>query len=289
VGEATAGADGRGGTRRAQGSEALTAHGPDAGASRPSYSRLLDTLVFSSAWVALAAAALAAAGSQAMGIPIAPAAVGLAFCGTLVVYNVDRLRDYDRDRETTPARSDFVARHGAGLSLLTVAAGVSSVYFAVAAGATAVLVLAPILGLGLLHRRIKHLTFAKSAYITAAWVGVVVGVPAAIDPRATHVAWTGGIFALAIFANAMASNIRDREVAAARFGTAAVLGVARGLAAAGIAAGCLAPGAARALVAVPIATFLVLLPFRQEERYGLYAVDGALVVGALGSIAALRL
>jgi len=133
-----------------------------------------------------------------MTLPIAPAAVGLAFCGTLVVYNVDRLRDLDRDRATAPARSAFVTRHGAGLALLTVAAGLLSAGFAVAAGPRALLVLAPIFGLGLLHRRLKHVTFAKSAYITAAWVGVAVGLPFAIAPHAGAVGWAAAILTPAI-------------------------------------------------------------------------------------------
>jgi hypothetical protein len=37
-----------------------------------------------------------------MGVEIAPDAVGLAFSGTLVVYNLDRLRDLDGDRCSSP-------------------------------------------------------------------------------------------------------------------------------------------------------------------------------------------
>jgi hypothetical protein len=220
-----------------------------------------------------------------MGVSVSVAAVGLAVSGTLVVYNVDRLRDLDRDRTTSPRRTAFVARHGAALSLLTVAAGAGSVAFAIAAGPRSGLVWVPILGLGLLHRRIKHVTFTKSAYITAAWVAVVVGLPVAIDPGAVRVAWTVGVVGLAIFANAVASNVRDAEVAAARFGTRAALQVARGIAAAGVAAGFAAPAEIRPLTAVPLATLFALLPFRRSERYGLVVVDGALLVGALASVA----
>jgi len=246
---------------------------------------LLDTIVFSSVWVSLAAAFLTAACSLAMGVPISAAAVGLAFSGTLLVYNVDRLRDLDRDRITSPLRSRFVDRHGAGLALLTVAAGGSSIAFALAAGARSSLVLVPILGLGLLHRRIKHLTFAKAAYIAGAWVAVVVGVPVAIDRGADHVSWSAWVVGLAIFANAIASNVRDKEVAAARFGTRASLRAARLVSTVGVAVGLLAPAEIRPLAAVPFLTLCVLLPFRPTERYGLVAVDGALVAGAMASIA----
>jgi hypothetical protein len=244
---------------------------------------MLDVLAFSSLWVAAAAAALTVACSLAMGIGVTGAAVGLAFAGTLVVYNVDRLRDLDADRETAPDRSAFVAKHGGNLALVTAAASVGSLVFALAA------VLVPILCLGLLHRRIKHLVFVKSAYITAAWVGVVAGVPALIDPAATQVAWVVGITASALFANAVASNVRDGDVAAARFGPHRALSAARACALLGIAVAAAAPTPARSLMAVPAATLLALLLFRPEERYGLLIVDGALLAGAVvaGGVASL--
>jgi hypothetical protein len=229
----------------------------------------------------MAAAALSAACSRAMGIPPPATAVGLAFTGTLVVYNVDRLRDLRADRATAPDRSAFVAAHGGTLAFTTVAAGAGALVFAAAAGPRVWAVLVPILVLGLLHRRIKHLTFVKSAYLTGAWVGVVVGVPAFVDPAATRVAWTLAIAGPAIFANAVASSVRDFEVAAARFGPRPVLNVARALALAGVAVAAAAPGPARPLAAVPLATLLALLPFRAGERYGLVVVDGALLAGAL--------
>jgi len=254
-----------------------------------SFTRTLDVLTFSSLWVAAAAAALTVACSLAMGIAVAGAAVGLAFAGTLVVYNVDRLRDLDADRATAPDRSAFVAKHGGNLALVTVAAAVGSLVFALAGGTRVWAVLVPILGLGLLHRRIKHLVFGKSAYITAAWVGVVAGVPALIDPAATQVAWTVAITAAALFANAMASSVRDLEVAAARFGPRRALYAARAFALLGVSVAAAAPAPARSLMAVPAATLFALLLFRPGERYGLRVVDGALLAGAVvaGGVASL--
>jgi len=252
-------------------------------APRPPW--LVDALVFSSVWVAAAAGMLAVACSRAMGAPVAIPAVGLAFAGTLVVYNVDRLRDLERDRATTPQRSAFVDRHGGGLALLALGAGLLSLAFALFAGPRVWLLLAPVLGLGLLHRRIKHLTFGKSAYITAAWVVVVVLVPAVIHPRASAVGWAAAFCASAIFANAIACNIRDDEVAAALLGERKALLAARLCAAAGCLLGLIAPAPVRHLAAVPLATLLVLIPFRSSERFGLIAVDGALLAGGLTAAA----
>ena len=198
-----------------------------------------------------------------------------------MVYNVDRLRDVERDRATTPRRSDFVDHHGGGLALLAIGAGLASLVFAIFAGPRVWLLLAPVLVLGLFHRRIKHWTFGKSAYITAAWVAVVVIVPAAIDPRATAIGWVAALTASAILANAIASDVRDREVAAARLGEGPALFAARVCAAGGCLLGLLAPAPTRNLAALPLATLLALLAFRPSERYGLVVVDGALLAGAL--------
>lgn len=251
-------------------------------------SSLLDAVVFSSIWVAAAAGALSVACALAMGIAPSLTATGIAFAGTLVVYTVDRLRDVDRDRTTTPDRSAFVMRHGGELSLLALAAAIASAAFAVTAGPRTWLVLTPVLAIGLLHRRLKHLTFGKSGYITLSWVAVVVGVPVAIGPGARDVGWAIAFCTTAIFANAIASNIRDREVAAARFGPARALAAARTIAAGGALCGAVAPMPVASLALVPLMTLGVLIPFRPSERYGLVGVDGALLVGAIAAAALAR-
>ena len=242
---------------------------------------ILDAVVFSSVWVSAAAGALCASASLAMGLTPASSVVGIAVSGTLFVYNVDRLRDLDRDLATTPERSAFVERNRGILVALSVAAGLFSLVFAFSVGSGPTLLLLPVLAAGLAHRRLKRIPFAKSAYITAAWLLVVVGVPAVADPAAANVAWTAGILGLAIFANAIASNVRDAEAAIVRFGRDPGLNVARLFAALGLLLGTAAPPAVRPLVAVSLATLAALVAFRSGERYGLIVVDGALLAGAL--------
>lgn len=250
--------------------------------------RLLDPLAFSSLWLAGTAAALAAAASQALAIPPAPRALGLAFCGTLVVYNVDRLRDLERDRLTAPARSAFVEAHGGLLAALCVLAGLVCLVLAWPPRAAVLLLLAPILAAGLAHRRLKRFGFAKALYLVAAWVGVTVGLPAVlarspVEPGA--LASTTGILAASILANAIASNIRDQEAGALRVGLATALATARVVAFLAVLFAVLAPPPIRRLLPIPALTLCALLPFRADERYGLLVVDGALLVGALASLA----
>jgi hypothetical protein len=236
--------------------------------------------------VALAAAVLAAAASRAMGLPIRPDVLGLAFAGTLVVYGVDRLRDLPRDRLTSPDRAAFVARHHRLLSVVTAAAGVVAVACGLRIGLRAVGVAALVMAVGLLHRRLKRLAFAKALYISAAWVAVVVGVPLAASPGSLPRSplATAACLGLAILANAIASNVRDDEAGAAQVGPERALRAARGVAVLGLLAGLLAEPGARGLIAVPTATLAALIGFRPTERYGLVAVDGALIAGGLAAL-----
>ena len=247
--------------------------------------RLLDALVFSSVWLAGAAAALCVACSLALGARPRATVVAVAALGTLVVYNADRLRDLPRDRETAPERSAFVARHAVALRLLAALSAVGGTGLALRLGPRAVALLAAVLAVGLLHRRLKRLVLAKAFYLTAAWLAVVVGLPALEATRPRDVGWAVTLLGAALFANAVASNVRDGEAAAARFGATRVMRVARLVALAGGALGVAAPAAVAPLAAVPFATLLALLRFRAGERYGLLVVDGALFAGALLAIA----
>ena len=246
--------------------------------------RLLDALAFTSLWVAGAAAALAAAAARVMGVPLPVDAVALAFCGTLVVYDVDRLRDLDRDRTTAPLRTAFVSAHRRLVSVLCVLAGLASIGLAWRAGGRAIAMLLPVLGLGLLHRRLKRFALGKPLYVTAAWVAVVVGLPAVTAAEPRHVGWVVAIVFLTILANAIASNVRDGEAAIARLGSGTPIRLARALAAVAVVTTLFAPVPVRAFVVVPLATGVALSAFHPGERYGHIAVDGALWLGALGAL-----
>ncbi len=248
-------------------------------------STLLETLAFTNLWVAAAAGALLVAAAQGLGVAPSGASVALAVTGTLVVYGVDRLRDLERDRAMTPRRSAFVSTHRDAMAGATALAAVSAIGIALVSGRETILLLVPVLAIGLLHRRIKHLALAKPAYISAAWLAVVVGVPAVQSPAASHGGWVAIVLAGAIVANAIASNVRDDEAAAAAWGSAVPLHIARTLAAGSVLLGALAPAPVRPLLAVPLVTLLVLVPFRPGERYGLIVVDGALLAGASAAIA----
>jgi hypothetical protein len=246
---------------------------------------LLELLAFSSLWVAATASALCAAAARALGAQPDAALLAIAAAGTLFVYNVDRLRDVARDRESSPRRTEFVERWRGALVALALTGGLVALALALRAGPRAIAVLAPIAVLGLAHRRLKHFAWWKPFYVSGAWTTVVVGLPAATSAAVRDLLWVGAIVASAILANVIASNLRDREAPAARFGARVPLRLARGAALTSCALALAAPDGARSLAPIPIATLAALAAFRPTELYGLLVVDGALLAGALAALA----
>jgi hypothetical protein len=254
--------------------------------------RIADAFLFSSLWLAVAAALLAAAASRALGAPAGLAAPALAFGGTLAVYNLDRLRDVARDRASAPARTAFVDRQRVALASLGAAGALLGAGCAAALPPRALAPLALALPLALAHRRLKRFWPAKAPYVSAGWLLVTVGVPAAAArtagagvPTLSRVGWAGAVLGLAFLGNAIASNVRDAEAGAAVVGHARALAAARLAAASGAALALFAPPPVRPLGLVALATLVALAAFRPSERYGLGVLDGALALGALGALA----
>ncbi len=185
-----------------------------------------DWIVFASFWIAAAAAALSIAVERILALPIHLSLVVLIFCGTLSLYNFDRLLDLARDMHTAPYRSQFIRKNFALLSALAIGAGAISATLALHFGKNAVLLCSGIFALGLLHLRWKKNVYLKSAYLALAWLLVVVGLPifvyiqdlsgpssvfASFDAPAllSCSAWILVSLGLSLFANALATSWFD--------------------------------------------------------------------------------
>jgi len=232
-------------------------------------------------WIASAAATLQAAASLAMGLPISAPALGLVVAGVLVIYNLDRLRDVDRDRTTAPERSRFVQQHRFWLWILC---GVSLLW------ATGLLLEAPLrvwllvstVGvLALAHRRLKRIGYAKEIYLTLAWVGGVVGLPTAFAPGTHAAMWASAALVPPLLANDIAASIQDREGLASLWGAPRAMTLARLLALFGLLATVAMPESIRPLCSVSATTLAALFWFREGEGYRMLVMDGALTAGAL--------
>ncbi|MGH0036111.1 MAG: hypothetical protein ACQGVK_13875 [Myxococcota bacterium] len=242
-------------------------------------------MAFSSLGAAAVAAALVCAVARVLGVEVSAAMVVLAFGGTGAVYGVDRLRDVERDRLTAPQRTAFVERHRRVLSGVCAGVALAAVGSAASLGPAVATLCAGVLALGLAHRRLKHVPIFKGLYVTGAWLAVVVGVPA-LDPAAKdpgRALWAAAVVGSAILGNVVASSFRDSE-AGAGHAPGLALRIARALPALGLGLAWWAPAEVRPLAWIPAALLLALVRRPEGERYGLVAVDGSLLVGALLSM-----
>jgi hypothetical protein len=246
--------------------------------------RALDALVFSSALVAAVAAALVAASARAMGVEASPALLALAACGALLVYCVDRLRDAARDRATSPLRTRFVEANRDALAALSGLAAGGALAAAPHVRGRVLLLAAAVAAFGFGHRRLKRFAWAKPAYLTGAWTAVAVGFPAADATAAAHLGWTLGVVALTLQANIALSNLRDAEALAGRLGRRRALAAAALLLAAAVAVALAGPSGVRPLACLPLALAPAVAAFRPGERFGAWAVDGALLAGAAAAL-----
>jgi hypothetical protein len=231
----------------------------------------------------MAAATLTGAAFLALGAPPDPWVLALAVAGTLIVYNVDRLRDLARDRLTAPERSAFVERFRTALLLqIAAAAGLAAVAGWIA-GPSVLAVAAGVAIVGLAHRRLKRFAWAKPAYLTGAWTAVCAGMPAASIGSGAGLLPVVLAIAATVQTNVALSNLRDDEGLAAHLGRRRVLGLSFVVLAIAAAAAWFGGPGTRPLLALPLVSVPVVAFFRPGERYGAIFVDGALVVG--GAIA----
>lgn len=247
-----------------------------------------DAFAFSSGLAAVVGGSLSLVASRVLGAPAAESWAILAASGTFIIYNLDRLRDIDRDRATSPLRTAFVVRNR---QRLYAAVGIMAICFlaSLLTAPASIMLLCMAIGLvGLFHRRLKGFAALKTAYVSIAWVAACVGIPWLASGRADAGPWLASILLASLAANLIASNLRDNEPDVEEEGarsdttptTTPALWLARAMTILAIAITLSAPDALHPLVWIPVCEGLTLAYFRPTERYGLIAVDGGLLVGA---------
>jgi len=212
---------------------------------RPWPGALLDAVLYSSAWLAAAAAAQTAVTLQ-VHQPIGPAGyrlVAMVFAATLLVYNLDAALPFKhREPAGTSARKAWQQRHRRGL--VAVASGA-----AVAGGALFLLddwwrywpAVLPLAALALLYswplgrwagrpRALREVPLLKGLLIAGVWTAVTVGLPALLlrQPLPAVSGLAGQRFLL-VLALTIVFDIRDygRDWRAGTRTFPGVLGVAR--------------------------------------------------------------
>jgi len=251
-----------------------------------------DALAFSSTLAALVAGGLVTLATLAFGLPVEARVVGLATAGTLVVYNIDRLRDRTRDRQRAPKRTAFVDRNHGLLIAMTGLGAALCAACALGLAPTAWALCSVVFVTGLFHRRLKGVRGIKTAYLTLCWLAIVSGLPLLAHwpptwPGGARFYWVVTTLGCALLANLVASNLdRQRADEGMRWvDPSRRLGPAIAIAGLGVGMGVVAPEGLRALACVPAAEFIALTRFRAGEDDGALVVDGALLIGVGGAIA----
>lgn len=250
--------------------------------------RFSDALSYSSTLAAAIGGALSLCASRLLGAPESGRSALLVMTGAFIVYSLDRLRDTERDSRTSPSRTAFVERHRTLLVAATGLAGFILLLGLFRAELPTTLLCVAIGIVGLFHRRLKRRAMLKTLYVSLAWTLGLVGLPYVAAPgivspeSATRLAT---IFLVTLFANLIASNLRDRETEILRDRPDRALWLARFAAMSGIALAVLGTSpVARTAAWIPFAECLALFRFRPTERYGHNIVDGALLLGALTTL-----
>jgi 4-hydroxybenzoate polyprenyltransferase len=275
-----------------------TVHDPSEAATSSSRARsplavrAVDIFAFSSGLAAAIGGTLCLVASRLLDAPDAGSWAFLAASGTFIIYNLDRLRDIDRDRASSPLRTAFVARNRQRLYASVGLVAIGFVVTLQAAPPSIILLCLAIGLLGLFHRRLKEVPALKVAYVSFAWVAACVGMPWIVSGRKETGLWIAGILLASLAANLIASNLRDQagevEGKTAHSDTTAVLWIARAIAVLGIGITLAAPNSLHPLIWIPATEGLTLAFFRHTERYSQIAVDGALLIGAFAASLHLR-
>ena len=269
--------------------------------------RLLDALLFSSAWLALAAGAQTAATLRqwpAGGGRVGQHLVLLVVAATLVTYNLDAALPFKyRLPPGTSGRKGWQQRHRPALLALAIGAGLTDVYLLLADGWVRFLpLLLPLTALAVGYswpvlrwrgrwRAIREVPLLKVFLIAGVWTAVTGGLPALAlhQPLAAEAGLLAQRFCL-VTGLAIVFDIRDhsRDRAAGLRTFPVVLGVggaqavAVGFVVAAAAVG-LARGAAPLAVLLPTALAATVILAAQETRGDYFfalLTDGVLVAQA---------
>lgn len=272
--------------------------------------RLLDALLFSSSWLAAAAAAQTAATLRlwpGAGSPVAGHLMLLVFAATLLTYNLDAVLPFKhRLPPGASGRKAWQQQHRSALTALAGGAALLGAYLLVADGWVHFLpLLLPLAALAIGYswpvlpwrghwRAVREVPLLKVFLIAGVWTAVTVGLPALAlhQPLASARELLGQRFCL-VSALAIVFDIRDysRDQAAGLRTFPVVLGVAGAKAVSlALLAGAVALGLARSTaplaVGLPAALAAAVVLAAQEWRSDYFfalLTDGVLLVAAAAS------
>ncbi len=243
--------------------------------------KIINHLIYSSIFVSIVSSFLFAVTLFTFDKIIPINKVLLVFFGTLLIYNIDHLKDIKSDKVTNPERTDFIEKNKSLLKAIVVVSLLASTYLLFQIGIYKTLILIPAFFIGIFHWKLKKNKVFSILYITLSWTVVVTIFPLMGEfySRKDLVLLTT-IFGLVFMANAsvfVASEHGSKTVGRAVISSKIIVVIALVIA-------LLLSTEMRPLAFIPALTLIALIYYKPDERYNLFIMDGALLVGGLLSV-----
>lgn len=239
---------------------------------------ITNSFIYSSIFVAIISSFLSTLPLHFLNNDIEINKICLIFFGTLFVYNFDHIIDIKSDRTTNPGRTRFISNNREILKLITVISGfISSCIFIIYHSAEN-FILIPALIFGVFHWKFKTKRVMSALYITLSWVLVVVIFPLAQDFELNKdTLFIISILGLTFLGNAlvfMADDMNPAKKLKTVHYSKIIVFIA-------LIFSVTSPASLKYLVFIPALTLLGLVFYREDERYHLLYLDGALLAGGI--------
>ena len=240
--------------------------------------RLIEALAYTGTIAAMLALSLAIFTFLFLGTGINYILLVLIFCGTLVIYNLDHLKDIDSDKTTNPKRVNFILSNKLLIYFIigvSVVLSLLAVYFL---GTHLVpLIILPFL-FGLMHRIIKNSPVFSAVYITLSWLMITVYLPAYITGKPKEIIFLSIIIGVLLFLNAYTSSLRQKYYAAAYVRYMMYLSLSL------ILLLIIIRGNYLGLIPLSFFTTMALTNYIDDENYEVIFLDGLQLSGAVISV-----
>lgn len=243
--------------------------------------KIINYLIYSSIFVSIASSVLSVIPPIVFDIKISVNKTLLVFFGTLLIYNIDHLKDIKIDKFTNPGRTQFVENYRNYLLVLIVISILASTYLFFKIEFQQTKILIPVFIIGIFHWKLKKNTIFSIIYITLSWTIVIVIFPSIgeIYPK-KGLFFTALIFGLTFLANAsvfVASEHKSKTISKTVF-------FAKLITVGGVILASVFGYATIPFMFIPGLTLFALFFYKPTEKYNLFFMDGALLLGGILSV-----
>jgi len=202
----------------------------------------------------------------------------LIFCGTLVIYNLDHLKDINSDRTTNPLRVNFIIKNKRLIYLITGLSMFLSILAVYYLGIKLIPIIVVPFFLGLIHRIIKNSPLVSAIYITLSWLMITVYLPAFLTDNPKEIIILSIVVGIFLFCNAYASSIRQKFYAKKYARYLLYLSLLNLLII------IVLRGSYIGILPASIFTTMALTNYMDDENYELILLDGMQLLGTVLSI-----